>query len=126
MEKKKYYYTIGETADILGETVSRIRFWTDSFADAVKPHRNKKGNRIYTEADIETLKAIKYLTKDCGMTIKGAQERLRTQKTMGQAPTAETLQTSATDGTQDLKTKAAVLNRLKEIRETLVSLCNYL
>ena len=85
MEKKKYYYTIGETADILGETVSRIRFWTDSFADAVKPHRNKKGNRIYTEADIETLKAIKYLTKDCGMTIKGAQERLRTQKTMGQA-----------------------------------------
>ncbi|MCI5983215.1 MAG: MerR family transcriptional regulator [Bacteroidales bacterium] len=126
MEKKKYYYTIGETADILGETVSRIRFWTDSFADAVKPHRNKKGNRIYTEADIETLKAIKYLTKDCGMTIKGAQERLRTQKTMGQAPTAETLQTSATDGTQDLKAKAEVLNRLKEIRETLVSLCNYL
>ena len=126
MDKKKYYYTIGETADILGETVSRIRFWTDSFADAVKPHRNKKGNRIYTEADIETLKAIKYLTKDCGMTIKGAQERLRTQKTMGQAPTAETLQTSATDGTQDLKTKAEVLNRLKEIRETLVSLCNYL
>ncbi|MBR5384514.1 MAG: MerR family transcriptional regulator [Bacteroidales bacterium] len=72
----KLYYSIGETADILGENVSAVRFWSNSFERFVKPRRNAKGNRLFTAGDIETLKQIKFLVKSCGMTLDGASRKL--------------------------------------------------
>lgn len=72
----KLYYTIGETADILSENVSCVRYWTGCFPSQLSPHRNAKGNRLYTETDIEALKRIKFLLKDRGLTIEGAQKAL--------------------------------------------------
>ena len=51
----KLYYSIGEAADILGENVSLVRFWSDSFPKFLHPRRNAKGNRMYTTEDIEML-----------------------------------------------------------------------
>ena len=33
--------------------------------------------RSYTEHDIELLRRIKYLTRDCGYTLEGAREQMR-------------------------------------------------
>ena len=48
---EKLYYSIGEVAEILGESTSLVRFWSDSFPEFVRPERNKKGNRKFTPAD---------------------------------------------------------------------------
>ena len=75
-EIEKRYYTIGEVADDLGVATSLIRFWESEF-DIIKPKKNRKGNRVYTPKDIDTLRKIRYLLKVRKYTIKGAKERLR-------------------------------------------------
>jgi DNA-binding transcriptional MerR regulator len=72
---EKIFYSIGEVADIIGENQSLIRYWENHF-EALKPHKNKKGTRLFTKEDIETIKLIHHLVKERGMTIKGAQQKL--------------------------------------------------
>ena len=57
---------MGETAEILGENVSAVRYWSNYFEQFVKPVRNAKGNRLYHPEDIETLKQIQFLVKEQG------------------------------------------------------------
>ena len=60
---KKYLYTIGEVADILGENVSLVRFWSNEFSRFIKPQRNAKGNRLFTREDLEVMRQIHHLVK---------------------------------------------------------------
>lgn len=69
---EKLFYSISEAAEAIGESVSLVRFWSNSFESFIKPHRNGKGNRMYSVADIETLKQIHLLVKEKGMTLEGA------------------------------------------------------
>lgn len=55
---------------------SLLRFWEKEF-DMVKPSKNKKGNRIYTEKDLKSLKLIHYLVKERGFTLEGAKKKLK-------------------------------------------------
>lgn len=73
---EKLYYSIGEVAEILGESVSLVRFWSNSFPKLIKPRRNAKGNRQFTAADVETFKQIHHLVKDKGLTLEGAEKQL--------------------------------------------------
>ena len=45
---EKLYYTIGEVAETFNVNTSLIRFWEKEF-DIIKPHKNKKGNRLFTD-----------------------------------------------------------------------------
>lgn len=78
---EKLYYTISETASILGETPSLVRFWAGKFPEFIKPARNKKGNRLFTASDIEKFKVIHYLVKERGMTLDGARRRMKSNLT---------------------------------------------
>ena len=69
---EKLYFSIGDVAEILGETTSLVRFWTNSFSKYIKPRRNAKGNRLYMIEDVEFMKELHYLIKDKGMTLEGA------------------------------------------------------
>ena len=51
---EKYLYTIGEVAEILGESTSLVRFWANEFPKFIKPERNAKGNRLFKKEDVET------------------------------------------------------------------------
>jgi len=73
---EKLYYTISEVAEILGESTSCVRFWSNSFPKQIKPKRNAKGNRLFTSSDIEAFKQIQLLLKKQGMTIEGASKKL--------------------------------------------------
>ena len=42
---EKLYYSISEAAEAIGENVSLVRFWSNSFPKYLKPHRTAKGNR---------------------------------------------------------------------------------
>jgi len=80
-EKKveKLYYAIGEVAEMFNVNTSLIRFWEKSF-DIIKPKKNKKGNRLFTKEDIENFHLIYYLVKEQGMTLTGAQKRIKENK----------------------------------------------
>ena len=72
---EKLYYSIGEVAEMLDVPVSTIRFWENEF-EILKPMKNKKGNRLFTPADIKNLKILHHLVKEEGMTLSGAKKKL--------------------------------------------------
>ena len=73
---EKLYHSIGEVARMLNVNPSLLRFWETQFP-SIKPHKNKKGTRYYTDDDIEQLRQIHHLTRDCDFTLDGAREQLR-------------------------------------------------
>lgn len=80
----KVYYSIGEVADMFHVNTSLIRFWEKEF-DIIKPHKNKKGNRQFTKADIDNFHLIYHLVKEKGMTLKGAQLKLSEKRSETEA-----------------------------------------
>lgn len=80
-ESGKVYYTIGEVSDLLKENASLVRFWAEKFPQFIKPARNKKGNRLFTAKDVENFKLIHHFVKDLGMTLEGAERRMKDNAT---------------------------------------------
>ena len=78
MENKKLYYSIGEVSEMLGEPQSVLRFWETEFNE-LRPVKNKRGVRSYTAHDIDILRRIHHLTRECGYTLEGAREQMRTR-----------------------------------------------
>ena len=101
-ESLKLYYSIGEVADMFGVNTSLIRFWEKEF-DVIKPHKNKKGNRQFTKADVDNFHLIYHLVKEKGMTLKGAQQQLKNRK-------------------DETELHFEVITRLKGIKEELLSI----
>lgn len=77
-ELTKKYYPIGEVAKLFDVNISHIRFWTNEFN--LNPRTTRKGDRLYTPSQINELKLIHYLVKIKKHTIKGAREKMKTQK----------------------------------------------
>ena len=97
---EKYFYTVGEVADILGESTSLVRFWANEFPKFIRPQRNAKGNRLFSKDDVETFKHIHLLVKVEGLTLEGAAKRLKGEK-------------------KNIVNKTKVLESLKDIRQQL-------
>ena len=76
IQMAKLFYSIGEVAEMVGESPSAIRFWSNHFERFIKPSRNAKGNRRYTEDDLEYLRQIKFLVDKEGLTLEGVEKRL--------------------------------------------------
>lgn len=74
----KLYYSIGEVAEMFGVSNSLIRYWETEFK-ALKPTKNKKGDRRFTVKDIRTLERIYTLVKERGFTLEGAKKELRSK-----------------------------------------------
>ncbi len=73
---KKKYHSISEVAAMLDVNPSLIRFWESEF-EVLKPQKNKKGDRRFTQKDIADLKLIYQLVKVKGFTLEGAKEHIR-------------------------------------------------
>ncbi len=99
---EKLYYTIGEVADMFNVNTSLIRFWEKEF-DIIKPHKNKKGNRLFTPADVDNFHLIFHLVKEKGMTLKGAQKKLQ-------------------DNHDDTVNNFEVVSKLKDIKSMLLDM----
>ena len=82
------YKTIGEVAKILNLVNKKkgslstytIRFWEKEFKQ-IKPKIFSGNRRYYDDQTINTLKKIKYLLKEKGMTINGVKKALNYQET---------------------------------------------
>ena len=73
---EKIYFGIGEVAQMFDVNTSLIRFWEKEF-DIIKPHKNKKGNRMFTQKDVDNFRIIYRLVREEGLTLEGARKRLR-------------------------------------------------
>lgn len=76
LSKDKLYFSIGELADAFGVNASLIRFWDKEF-DILKPKKNAKGNRMFTQEDVKNLQLIYHLVKERGFTLEGAKTHLK-------------------------------------------------
>ena len=72
----KLLYSMGEVTEMFDVNASLIRYWESKF-DCIKPHKNKKGNRMFTPSDVENLKLIYHLVKEKGMTLEGANKTMK-------------------------------------------------
>ena len=81
---------------------SLIRFWEKEFS-IIKPKKNKKGNRYFTERDIYNFKIIFHLVKERGYTLDGAKKKLRENR-------------------EDTVKNVEIVNQLKDIRTQLVAI----
>lgn len=81
---------------------SLIRYWESKF-DCIKPHKNKKGNRMFTPSDIENLKLIYHLVKEKGMTLEGANLAMKRRG-------------------KSVKRDVSILERLQNIRAMLLEI----
>jgi len=62
---------------MLSEPEHTLRFWEGQFPDFIAPYRNDTGHRFYTDEDIDKLIMVRYLLRDVGLKIEGAQKRLK-------------------------------------------------
>ena len=76
---EKLFYKIGEVADILNITPSQLRYWEQEFS-FLKPKKNDKGTRYYSQKNIVQAQLVFHLLKEKGMTIAGAREYLERRK----------------------------------------------
>lgn len=79
MQIEKLYYTISEVADTMKLNQSVLRYWESEFAH-IQPRKTKKGDRLYTQKDIDDLRLIYHLLKEKGFTIEGAKKYLKETK----------------------------------------------
>lgn len=73
---KRIFYSMGEVARMFNVNQSLIRYWEKEF-DIIQPHKNNKGNRYFTEKDIDNFHLIYHLVKDQGHTLQGARDKMR-------------------------------------------------
>jgi len=71
----KLYYSISEVANKFGVNASLIRFWEKEF-DIIKPKKNAKGNRFFTQQDIDNIALIHHLVKERRLTLEGARQKI--------------------------------------------------
>ena len=72
-------YRIGQAAEALGLKPYVLRYWESEFPQ-IKPLRTDKGQRLYTEENLEIIRNIQALLHDEGLTIEGARKRLDEDK----------------------------------------------
>lgn len=104
-ETEKLYYSISEVSEMFDLNASTLRFWEKEF-DVLKPKKNQKGNRSFTQKDIDNIALIVDLVKNKGFTIQGAKEQLKSGAGIkaGSDVTAE------------------VIQRLSQVKEKLIRL----
>jgi DNA-binding transcriptional MerR regulator len=102
----KRYYKIGEVARAFNVNASLIRFWDKEF-DAIKPKKNAKGNRLFTQEDVKSIQMIYHLVKEKGFTLEGARKKLRSKPV-------------------EIKNNHVIISRLEAIKATLIEFKNQL
>jgi DNA-binding transcriptional MerR regulator len=78
----KLFFKIGEVADLAGVEQHVLRYWEDEI-DALKPTKNRSGQRLYQKRDVELVLEIKRLLYEEKFTIAGAKNKLRKFKRKG-------------------------------------------
>ena len=108
-------YRIGEAARELDLQTSVLRFW-EGEVPGLQPVRTPKGQRLYTERDMELLRKIRSLLHEQGMTIEGAR-RVLAGASPSAAPAAGSRPASPPSASVSADNAALLQDALRELRE---------
>ncbi len=103
---EKLYYSISEVASMFNINQSNLRFWEKEFKQ-LKPRRNEKGTRFYTNEDIVTIKQIIFLVDEQKLTLEGAKRKMSQKMDL-------------------VEKQQELVERLKNIRQELKGISNAL
>lgn len=73
---KKLYYSIGEVSKLTGIKPHILRYWETLF-DTLNPSKNRAGNRVYTEKNLNTVLELKKLIQEEKYSTAGAKKAIR-------------------------------------------------
>lgn len=107
----KLYYSISEVAQLFEVNASLIRFWEKEL-ELEQPKKNKKGNRLFTTREIQTIQKIYNLVKVQGYKLDATKIQLKTRKKK------EVFKESLFD----LTPEEIVIDRLEKIKSKLIQL----
>ena len=99
----KLYFRIGEVAEIVGVEPHVLRYWETEFR-SVRPEKSRRGQRVYSRRDVDTLLRVKELLYGHRYTIAGAKRKLRS------------------DGLEPIDDSDPVIQEAKRLREVLEGL----
>ena len=120
-KSSKAYKSIGEVAKVLALVNKKkgtlnthtIRFWEKEFKQ-IKPKILNGNRRYYNNETIETLKKVKYLLKDQGMTINGVKKVLNSTKSLN----LDELPNNSINADYNIKNKLKkISNLIKQIKK---------
>ncbi|GBD88017.1 HTH-type transcriptional repressor YcgE [bacterium BMS3Abin03] len=123
---KKLYYSISEVSKITNIEQYVLRYWETEF-EQLKPQKNRAGNRIYTNKDIQLILYIKELLREKKYTIEGAMKILEEYSQTKSVSTGTASKQQAIEQKEILeeeKNKSSLhkdLAELKSILEFIVS-----
>ena len=118
---KKLYYSISEVSKITEMEQYVLRYWETEF-EQLKPQKNRAGNRIYTNKDIQIILQIKNLLRDKKYTIEGAKKILEeySPDKNSDSETEPTLfETNTSQNSTVKKEKPSLKKDLEEIKDVL-------
>ena len=72
---QRLYYSISEVSKLLDEETYVLRYWEKEF-NQISTKKNKSGNRIYSQRDIDIIKIVKKLLREDKLSIQGAKEQI--------------------------------------------------
>ena len=98
----KLYYSISEVARMFDVNESLLRYWEKEFP-MIAPKKTGGNVRQYRKEDIENIRLVYHLVKEKGMTLAGAKQRLKQNR-------------------ESAASSAEIIERLKKVREELVSM----
>jgi len=101
-DSSKLYYSISEVSAMFGVNTSLIRFWEKEF-DTIKPRKNAKGTRFFTQQDIDNIALIHHYVKERRLTLEGARQKIKQNR-------------------DDAEHTFQIVQSLKKIRSMLVEL----
>jgi DNA-binding transcriptional MerR regulator len=116
---KKLYYSISEVSKITEVEQYVLRYWETEF-EQLKPQKNRAGNRIYTNKDIQLILHIKALLREKKYTIEGAKKILEDYVPEGIASqTASHSFSGDNSSSENKKDKPSLKKDLEEIKGIL-------
>jgi len=117
---KKLYYSISEVSKITNIEQYVLRYWETEF-EQLKPQKNRAGNRIYTNKDIQLILHIKTLLRERKYTIEGAKKILENyapEKVL-QSSEVEKEVTENEEPQNFKREKSSLQNDLEEVKSLL-------
>jgi len=118
LQIKKLYYSISEVSRMLGLEQYVLRYWETEF-EQLRPQKNRAGNRVYTEKDIEVVRMIKRLTREDRYTIEGARQVMNTLAVENNGTLKESM---LDDAPPQIVEEQPLSDTLRALRQTLVEL----
>ncbi|MBC8213357.1 MAG: MerR family transcriptional regulator [Candidatus Marinimicrobia bacterium] len=117
METKKLYYSIGEVSKMAELKQYVLRYWETEFS-MLHPSKNRAGNRIYREKDINLIKEIKHLLYDKKFTIEGARQYFKS-KSRDEDGIAKSDSSSSLDSITQINASSVDIKTLRDLKTGL-------